>query len=138
MKTVIISGRQIALQERSKAQLKGITIGDLLSYRFFDGSFHGVPLLFAEPKGGIAPPRSLAATASGISAKFNLPVVFLLSACPAYERQRLIDKEVFFVVSDKYRSQASLQRAQGHSDRWSTRSLIPRILWRKTAFIGYS
>lgn len=102
MKTVIISGRPIVLQERSRAQLKGITIGDSLSYRFFDGSFHGVPMLFAEPKGSIAPPRSLAATASGISVKFNLPVVFLLNACPAYERQRLIDKDVFFVVSDKY------------------------------------
>ena len=28
MKAAIISGRQIALQERSKAQLKGVTIGE--------------------------------------------------------------------------------------------------------------
>lgn len=102
MKTVIISGRPIMLRERKKAQLKGITIGDSISYRFYDGDFHSVPLLFVEPKGNMASPRSLAMTASGLSAKFHLPVVFLLNSCPAYERQRLIDKDVFFVVSDKY------------------------------------
>lgn len=102
MKTVVISGRPIELRERGKAQMKGISIGDSLSYRFFDGDFHGVPLLFAEPKGHIPTPRSLAITTSQWTEKFGVPVVFLLPACPAYERQRLIDKEVYFVVSDKY------------------------------------
>ena len=102
MKTVIISGRPIELKERSKAQIKGISIGSSLSYKFFDGDFHGLPLLFAEPKGKIPTPRTLSITANELSEKFALPVVFLLDECPAYERQRLIDKEVYFVVSDKY------------------------------------
>ena len=102
MKTIVISGRPIELRERSKVQMKGISIGDSLSYRFFDGDFHGMPLLFAEPKGSVPTPRSLAITANQLTEKFSLPVVFLLPACPAYERQRLIDKEVYFVVSDKY------------------------------------
>lgn len=102
MKTIVISGMPIVLQERSKAQMKGISIGDSLSYRFFDGNFHGVSLLFAEPKGKIGTPRSLALTASGLHEKFCLPVVYLLGDCPAYERQRLIDKDVYFIVSEKY------------------------------------
>ena len=102
MKTVIISGKPIALQERSKAQMKGISIGDSLSFRFYDGNFHGISLLFAEPKGNIPTPRSLAFTASELNEKFGLPVVFLLDECPAYERQRLIHKDVFFIVSEKY------------------------------------
>lgn len=102
MNTISILGRPIVLHERSKAGLKGITIGDALSYKFYDGAFHNVPLLFAEPKGNIAPPRSLAVTASELEAKFHLPVVFLLDSCPAYQRERLIDKDVYFVVSEKY------------------------------------
>lgn len=102
MKTVIISGRPIELNERSKAQMKGISIGNSLSYKFFDGDFHGLPLLFAEPKRNIPTPRILSITANELTEKFGLPVVFLLDECPAYERQRLIDKEVYFVVSDKY------------------------------------
>lgn len=102
MKTVIISRRPIELKERSKAQIKGISIGNSLSYKFFDGDFHGLPLLFAEPKGKIPTPRTLSITANELFEKLGLPVVFLLDECPAYERQRLIDKEVYFVVSDKY------------------------------------
>lgn len=90
------------MQERSKAQMKGATVGDLIAYRFYDGVYLGVPLLFAEPKGEVASPHNLSITAGNLMSLFNLPTVFLLASCPAYERQRLIDKNVFFVVSEKY------------------------------------
>ncbi len=102
MKSVVILGRSIALHERSKKRMKGITIGDSVAYRFFDGVFHNVPLLFVEPKGSVASPRNLALTARNLTSKFNLPIVYLLPPCPAYERQRLIDKDVYFVISEKY------------------------------------
>ncbi|MCS3143580.1 hypothetical protein NXY40_17355 [Phocaeicola vulgatus] len=102
MKEIAILGRPIQLQERSKAQMKGVTIGEMLSYKFYDGEFHGMPLLFAEPKDKVATPRGLSVTANNLTSLFQLPTVFLLPTCPAYERQRLIDKDVYFVVSDKY------------------------------------
>ena len=102
MKDIAILGRPIQLQERSKAQMEGATIGDLLTYKFYDGEFHGMPLLFAEPKGKVATPRCLSVTANNLTSLLQLPIVFLLPACPAYERQRLIDKDVYFVVSEKY------------------------------------
>lgn len=102
MKDVIILGRTVHLQELSKAQMKGVTIGDSLSYKFYNGEFLGMPLIFAEPKGKVATPRSLSVTASNLSLLFGYPTVYLLSKCPAYERQRLIDKDVYFVVPDKY------------------------------------
>lgn len=43
MKEIAILGRPIQLQERSKAQMKGVTIGEMLSYKFYDGEFHGMP-----------------------------------------------------------------------------------------------
>ncbi len=102
IKNIVILGRTIPLQERSKAQMKGATVGDLIAYRFFDGVYLGVSMLFAEPKGEAASPQNLLITASNLTSLFNLPTVFLLASCPAYERQRLIDKNVFFVVSEKY------------------------------------
>lgn len=101
-KEIAILGRPIQLQKRSKAQMEGATIGDLLTYKFYDGEFHGMPLLFAEPKGKVATPRCLSVTANNLTSLLQLPIVFLLPACPAYERQRLIDKDVYFVVSEKY------------------------------------
>ena len=101
-KEIAILGRPIQLQERGKAQMEGATIGDLLTYKFYDGEFHGMPLLFAEPKGKVATPRCLSVTANNLTSLLQLPIVFLLPACPAYERQRLIDKDVYFVVSEKY------------------------------------
>ena len=102
IKNIVILGRTIRLQERSKAQMKGATVGDLIAYRFYDGVYLGVPLLFAEPKGEVASPHNLSITVGNLTSLFNLPTVFLLASCPAYERQRLIDKNVFFVVSEKY------------------------------------
>lgn len=99
---IVILGRSITLYERDKSKLKGINIGDSLSYRFFDGTLYGVLLLFAEPRGNASTPLNLSITASNLTSKFGLPTVFLLPSCPAYERQRLIDKNVYFVVSDKY------------------------------------
>lgn len=101
-KEISILGRPVGLRERSKAELKGITIGDSIAYKFFDGEFHGLPLLFAEPKGNVASPKKLAITAGNLSMVLELPVVFILPSCPAYLRQRLIDKDVYFVISDKY------------------------------------
>lgn len=55
-KEIVIMGRSVGLRERIKSELRGITIGDSLAYRFFDGDFHGMPLLFAEPKGIVVSP----------------------------------------------------------------------------------
>ena len=102
LEEVSILGRPITLRKRDKAQLQGIAIGDKLSYRFYDGQYHGMPLLFAEPKGDAVSPRLLAATAEKLYNRFQLPVVYILPSCPAYERQRLIDKNVYFAVSDRF------------------------------------
>lgn len=99
---ITITGRTVRLRMRGKEQLKGVAIGDTLAYRFYDGEYHGMSLLFAEPRGPVASPRNLALTADKISASLGLPVVYLLPSAPAYQRQRLIDREVYFVVSAKY------------------------------------
>lgn len=102
MKSVIIAGRSVELQPMEKQQLKGLTIGDSLSYRYFKGLFGGVDLMFAEPRGEVTSPRVLYATKANLEKIAGMPVIFILPECPAYLRQRLIDKDVYFVVSEKY------------------------------------
>ena len=102
MKELSILGRIITLQPLGKKQLKGITIGDSLAYQFYDGEYRGIRLTFLQPKNGNPSPKVCAITSGRISEITGNSVVFILESSPSYERQRLIDKEVFFVMGDKF------------------------------------
>ena len=101
-KNVIMAGRTVELYPVEKQQLKGITIGNSLSYNIYSGQFGSLHLAFAEPRGNVASPCALAGTKANIEKVLGLPVIFILPECPAYLRQRLIDKDVYFVISEKY------------------------------------
>lgn len=102
MEELSILGRIIKLQPLSKKQLKGITIGDSLAYLFYDGEYRGIRLIFLKSKNGNPSPKVCATTADRISGITGSPVVFILESSPSYERLRLIDKDVFFVMGDKF------------------------------------
>lgn len=102
MKEISILGRTIEIQPLSKKQLKGITIGDSLAYQFYDGEYRGIRLTFLRPQNGNPSPKVCAITANRVSDLMGCPIVFILESSPSYERQRLIDKDVFFVMGDKF------------------------------------
>lgn len=102
MKSISILGRTIELKPKGKSELNGVTIGDSLSYSFYDGVYLGVALIFIEPKKGNPSPRTCDLTSSRLTEVLDSPIVFLLKSGPSYERQRLLDKNVYFVMSDKY------------------------------------
>ena len=102
MRELNILGKSISLQQRTKAQLKGINIGESLTFSYYDGVFYGMNLLFLEPKKNNPTPRECFITAERMQTIFGLPVVFILSSGPSYERQRLIDKNVYFVMGNKF------------------------------------
>lgn len=77
-------------------------MGEKVSFDFYDGMFKGVDMLFVKPKGKNPTPRKCEITAERLSRLFHMPVVFILSPSPTYERQRLMEKSVYFVMSDKY------------------------------------
>lgn len=101
METVIL-GKKVRLSPREKAGLKGFTIGEKIAYRFFDGEYQVVPLLFVKPKGDNPTPRECDITGRRLSGVTGLPTVFILHLGPTYERQRLMDKGVYFIMSEKY------------------------------------
>lgn len=102
MKLAVIQGRQIVLEPRLKSSLKGLSLGDSLMYHFFDGEFKGTPMVFVEPTQGNPMPKVCAIASERWSKLFDRPIVFILSPMPGYERERLIDKDVYFIIADKY------------------------------------
>lgn len=99
---LIISGMPIPLNKRTSDRLSGINMGEKLSFDFYDGMFKGVDMLFVKPKGKNPTPRKCKLVGDRMSQLFNRPVVFILSPGLTYERQRLMEKDVHFVMSDKY------------------------------------
>jgi hypothetical protein len=125
MKSISILGRTVELKPKGKSELKGITIGDSLSYSFYDGDYLGVTLIFIEPKKGNPSPRSCDLTASRLTEVLESPIVFLLKPGPSYERQRLLDKNVYFVMSDKYAHLPMLVANERARRRKSAERLTP-------------
>lgn len=117
--------RKIEITPCAKETLKGLTVGEKLSYTFYDGVYQGVPMLFLEPRKGNPTPKECQITSGRISALLGLPVVFILAPGPTYERQRLIDKCVYFVMSDRYAYLPMLIALEKASDRRKAVALTP-------------
>ncbi len=97
-----ILGRKIALTPLPSGMLKGISVGDKLSYLFYEGMYREVKMLFLEPKSGNPTPRTCDLTARRLAYVLGSPIVFILRSGPTYERQRLLDRGVYFVMSEKF------------------------------------
>lgn len=97
-----ILGKKVEIQLRANERLKGISVGERLSYNFYDGTLQGMSLLFVEPKKGNPTPRECDITGKRLTEALGLPTVFILTPGPTYERQRLMDKGIYFIMSEQY------------------------------------
>lgn len=100
--SISILGNDIHLTRRPDNWLKGINLGEKLTFDFFNGVYRNVNLLFVRPKGANPTPKKCALVSERLHRLFRLPVVFILSPGPSYERQRLLEKNVYFIMSDRY------------------------------------
>lgn len=120
---ISILGRKIEVAP--KDDLKGLSIGEKLSYTFYDGFYQGVPLLFLEPRKDNPTPKECLITSNRIANLTGTPVVFILKPGPTYERQRLMDKGVYFVMSDQYAHLPMLIALEKTSNRKIAAALTP-------------
>ena len=102
MKELSFLGNRTSIYSLSKKELRGINVDEYITYNFYVGKYRGIELLFLEPKKANPSPRTCAITADRISKIKGLPVVFILESAPAYERQRLIEKDVFYIMGNKF------------------------------------
>ena len=103
MGNVIVAGQSILLRPLEKVELKGIYADAKVNFDFYETDFQKTQFLLLKPKKeGKLPPlqyRNIAGRINGIK---GLPCVFLFDNLAAYERNRLIERGVYFIVSDKY------------------------------------
>ena len=124
-KEIKILGRRFDIEPRAKERLKGITVGEKLSYSFYDGTYQSMPLLFVEPKKGNPSPQACAITGKRLTEALGLPAVFILAPGPTYERHRLADKGVFFVMSEEYAHLPGIIALEKTSNRKIAEVLTP-------------
>lgn len=117
--------QRILLTSLPSNLLKRISIGEKLGFDFYEGVYRETALLFIKPKGENPTPRNCQITASRMESLFNKPVVFILKPGPGYERQRLIEKGVFFVISNKYANLPMLIVNENVSSRKIANKITP-------------
>ena len=125
LEEINILHRKIRLNACNKERLKGISVGEKLSYTFYEGEYQGTTMMFLEPRKGNPTPKECEITSGRIMALLGVPVVFILKPGPTYERQRLTDKGVYFVMSDKYAHLPMLIALEKASDRQTASMLTP-------------
>lgn len=125
LEEINILHRKIRLDTCNKERLKGISVGEKLSYTFYEGKYQDTTMMFLEPRKGNPTPKECEITSGRIMALLGVPVVFILKPGPTYERQRLTDKGVYFVMSDKYAHLPMLIALEKTSDRKTASMLTP-------------
>ncbi len=125
LKEICILHRKIKVKPCDKKRLKGTSVGENLSYTFYEGIYDSTQMLFLQPRKDNPTPRECEITANRLTALFGQPVVFILKSGPTYERQRLTDKGVYFVMSDRYAHLPMLIALEKTSDRKIASVLTP-------------
>ena len=97
---IIVAGIRIALRERVKADLKGITVDDSVRYSFYDFSFQGDSMLLLVSKFSKETPLQSQRRAARLSATLGLCVVFYFDRLDYYEKKRLLEKGVYYVAGE--------------------------------------
>lgn len=103
MERIVVAGKTLELTSLGKSELKGVFIDAILGYEFYKTSFNANDfyLLISKREKRLAP-LEYKQFADKLQRILALPVVFLFDRLEYYERNRLIDRGVFFIVSDKY------------------------------------
>ena len=100
---IIISGSPITLEHVDVRAGNGISVDDKLKYKYYSGRFKDVDFIAAVPKyTDHESPRRLSKRRMTLEKAFQKTVVFVFDNLLYYERQRLIQRDVYFVVSGKY------------------------------------
>ena len=103
MMEVKVAGKALVLSPMKKEELKGIPIDTKLRFQFYRAIFNEnfFCLLETKKEENHASVDCLK-LAERLKNILNLPVVFLFRNLQFVERNRLIDRGVYFIVSDKF------------------------------------
>lgn len=103
MDNIIIAGRKIRLEKPTQDITRRLWLGLLAEFELFQFAMNNYRLLLLVAKESVSySPMQRGIIAHRIEEAVQFPAVFYFDNLPTYERDRLVDKGVYFVVSNKF------------------------------------
>lgn len=138
-KTIVIAGKEYLLLPLDSAKKRNVWTEARIAFRFYSCTYKDMELVVLETKEGFHfTPRKLRLMAEHLTAIFQMPVVFLFDSLPYLERDRLIDQNVYFIVSGKYAFLPNLIIAARDVEPLTANHLSPAAQWLLFGYLqGY-
>lgn len=103
MKTITIAGQHIQLRDLSKKGREGLWLEIIANFKIMQFEFNGRSMLLLIDKNETSySPIQRRKISERIESVKNMDVVFFFDKLLTYERDRLVNQGVYFIVSDKY------------------------------------
>jgi hypothetical protein len=133
-KTISILGIQVELIPLQQNRLKGLNANLLLRFAYYTATFNHKDLCIIQSKRNeLVTPLQYRKITAQIEKITGLPVAILIESLPYWERERLINQGVYFIVSDKIHQPQSLTPVAQYlllyylSENQSTKSTIRQL-----------
>ena len=118
--SISLAGFVIPLSVIPKKELKGAIVDDIVRFSFYRAEFAGTAFVLLVPKLGVnETPASCSRISDRLSSVLSLPIVYYFSNLKFYERQRYIEKSVFFITE---RGEVFLPNIILHAKKEKTRN----------------
>ena len=131
MKKITIAGQQIELRNLSKQDQKGLWLELIANFKMMQFDFNGQVMLLLVAKGEMdytnVQRRKISERIESIK---HIPAVFYFDNLLTYERDRLVEQGVYFIVADKFAFVPTLI-----INRLSTKSEIKELFYPSTQYI---
>lgn len=131
MKEIIIAGQRIKLNELSNQDKKGLWLELIANFNMMQFEFNGQVMLLLVAKGKVdytnVQRRKISERIESVK---HIPAVFYFDNLLTYERDRMVEQGVYFVVSDKFAFVPTLI-----INRLSTKSEIKELFYPSTQYI---
>ena len=131
MKEITIAGQQIELRNLSKQDQKGLWLELIANFKMMQFDFNGQVMLLLVAKGEVdytnVQRRKISERIESIK---HIPAVFYFDNLLTYERDRLVEQGVYFIVADKFAFVPTLI-----INRLSTKSEIKELFYPSTQYI---
>ena len=131
MKEITIAGQRIVLKELSIQEKKGLWLELIANFDMMQFEFNGKVMLLLVAKGEVdytnVQRRKISERIESVK---HIPAVFYFDNLLTYERDRLVEQGVYFIVADKFAFVPTLI-----INRLSTKSEIKELFYPSTQYI---
>lgn len=99
LENISVAGMNVTLEELQKKELKGAIVDDIVRFKFYRAGIAGINFILLVSKlSDNETPANCAKISSRLTAAMSHPIVFYFPSLKFYERQRFIEKQVFFIT----------------------------------------